>query len=525
MTEHFNPYASVHVDSSMPKSWEREATFNDLLYDWMDRAPWLAISTAAHVIIVLILMAVPWDQMESEPNPILHGSIEPQPEDVFDEPPPEEPEIDEEPDPAEEPELQAVDESEHDEDDSNEIFESMRGEEGSSEAPFEHFSDNPVIGIGPGAGSKYGPRFGGNDIGRRRDRSGTEQALKDGLEWLRWHQSEDGSWDSDGFMQNCGKIAEGQVCRDPGAANNDVGMTGLALLAFLGDGNTTREGPYKEQVAKGINWLKEQQDEDLGLIGQQIGESYIYNHAIAALAVCEAYYFSKSPLIKRCAQDAIKFIHSAKNPYGAWRYHYPPIGESDTSVTGWCVFALKSAEEAGLTVDPQAFKDSENFLIEMTDPATGRVGYDSVGSWSSRVTRVNDHFPKENTEAMTAVGLLCRFFLGQDPEKETVMNQHADLLLAKKPEWNVDAKKIDFYYWYYASYAMYQMGGTKYWDGWNKAMKDAVVGSQNKTGDEKGSWDASVDPWGYSGGRVYMTALGVLCLEVYFRYAKVLGAR
>ncbi len=55
-------------------------------------------------------------------------------------------------------------------------------------------------------------------------------------------------------------------------------------------------------------------------------------------------------------------------------------------------------------------------------------------------------------------------------------------------------------------------------------MKKAILTNQRKDGDEKGSWDP-VGPWGYSGGRVYSTALMTLCIEVNFRYAKVLGAR
>jgi hypothetical protein len=71
---------------------------------------------------------------------------------------------------------------------------------------------------------------------------------------------------------------------------------------------------------------------------------------------------------------------------------------------------------------------------------------------------------------------------------------------------------------------MYQMGG-KHWKDWNQELKPAVLDSQRKEGgDYKGSWDP-VGPWGHSGGRVYSTALMVLCLEVYFRYSRVLGAR
>jgi hypothetical protein len=191
------------------------------------------------------------------------------------------------------------------------------------------------------------------------------------------------------------------------------------------------------------------------------------------------------------------------------------------------VFALKSAEEAKLKIDKESFAGALSWIDEVTDYKTGRVGYDAVGTPSSRVTRINDHFNEQRGESMTAVGLLCRVFMGQDPATTPVMEQHANLLAKALPKWDADPKAkegTDFYYWYYGSYAMYQMGGA-HWTKWKSAMEQAVVKSQRKEGDEKGSWDAKVDPWGYAGGRVYTTALGVLCLEVYYRYARVLGGR
>ena len=75
------------------------------------------------------------------------------------------------------------------------------------------------------------------------------------------------------------------------------------------------------------------------------------------------------------------------------------------------------------------------------------------------------------------------------------------------------------YYWYYGTLAMFQMGGT-HWRAWNKSMKSALVNHQRGSGDEKGSWDP-IGAWGFAGGRVYSTAINVLSLEIYYRYARV----
>jgi len=373
------------------------------------------------------------------------------------------------------------------------------------------------IEAGGSGDGKRGGRFGrmrGIEGGQ-----GTEQALKDGLEWLKLHQDADGMWDCDEFMKH---DPPDDQCEGPGDPLHDVGVTGLALLAFLGDGNTLRRGPDKDVVTRGVKWLREQQDYETGLIGEEIGHTFLYDHAIASLAICEAYYFSKSPLIERTAQQSVNYILRARNPYAAWRYDVPPIGDNDTSVTSWMVFALTSAQDAELKVPRDAFQGAMSWLNDVTDPATGRVGYDTMGSFSSRITGINEHYPPEKGEAMTAAGLLCRFFLGEDPDEQPLMEKHAELMLKTLPEWDPKGYGCDMYYWYYGSYAMSQMG-KHYWKTWNKAMKEAVLESQRHDGAHDGSWDP-VGPWGHSGGRVYSTAMMVLCLEVYSRYTRVRGS-
>jgi hypothetical protein len=189
------------------------------------------------------------------------------------------------------------------------------------------------------------------------------------------------------------------------------------------------------------------------------------------------------------------------------------------------VFALKAAEDAGLLVDRNAYEGALAWFDEVTDPATGRCGYTSRGEPSSRRVGTESRFPVEETESLTAVALLCRIFLGQRPETHPVLRAHADRLRRKPPAWAVtpDRSLVDAYYWYYGAFATFQLGGED-WRIWASALKTALVPNQHRTGDEKGSWDP-VDPWGRDGGRVYMTAIGALCLEVTYRYSRILGGR
>ncbi len=512
--------------SALPRSREAAPTFNEQLLEQLRRTPWLFLSILAHAVFLGVAMLFASARPGGDlPAPIV-ATVEARPAESF--VPPEE----RRPEPAVEMEREAepaaplrdFDATELEGTPGEEAREGPRGDPGeASDLPFEGKGLNDVIGIGGGAGAKYGGRFGGKrDLRAGRGGQGTEESLRAALDWLAKHQSPDGRWDCDGFAQSC----RGSPCDGPGEALHDIGVSGLALLAFLGDGNTHKAGVHRETVQKGLRWLLDQQDPESGLFGEKSGNAYLYGHAIATLALCEAYNLSnRSPLLRLPAQRAVNFIHRARSPYGAWRYQEPPTEESDTSVTGWMVFALKSAEDAGLDLDRAALEGALAWFDLVTDPATGRCGYMGKGQVSSRRIGSERRFPPDRTESLTAVALLCRFFLGQTPEKNPVMRLHADLLRRTPPVWDVnpDRSFVDEYYWYYGTFAMFQMGGED-WRIWNVAMKKAILDHQRKDGDARGSWDP-LGAWGQDGGRVYMTAIGALCLEVYYRYAKILGAR
>ena len=76
----------VVIETTLPKPWEQEETFNDTLYDWMSRAPWLGISAGAHLVIFLIIQAIPWTMFDQPEDTVFTARHE-EPEQVLDDPP------------------------------------------------------------------------------------------------------------------------------------------------------------------------------------------------------------------------------------------------------------------------------------------------------------------------------------------------------------------------------------------------------------------------------------------------------
>jgi uncharacterized membrane protein YgcG len=369
-----------------------------------------------------------------------------------------------------------------------------------------------------GGGGKGGGGLGQGGGGGRGGGAKTESVMMAALLWLANHQSPDGRWDCDGFDAQCKK----NKCDGHGESTYDVGITGLSLLCFLGAGFTHQEGPFKKTVKDGLLYLKSVQDED-GIFGGKNCSHYQYNTACASLAMVEAYGMTGANAFREPAQKGVSWVLRSQNPYRAWRYGAAD-GDNDSSVTGWMTMVLKSAVMAGIDVDHVALDNAANFIDEMTDPGNGRCGYQQKGGLPARVQGpAMEKFPANNSESLTSVGILVRVFDGHTAGSDDKIMKGADLLAAQLPKW--DPPFIDFYYWYYGTLAMYQVGGSHF-DKWNEAMKTAIIAHQNtdNTKDEYGSWDP-VDPWSTEGGRVYSTALNCLCMEVYYRYPRVFGAK
>jgi hypothetical protein len=330
-----------------------------------------------------------------------------------------------------------------------------------------------------------------------------------GLRWLHFHQDEDGRWDQDGFHKNCERKEEEKRCDGRGTSQYDVGGTSLALLAFLGDGHTHRVGPFRKTVKKGLKWLRSQQQEN-GSFGPRLAESWIYNSAMATMALSEACAMTGDHRLKTTCRKGVDFLLNAQNPGLAWKYE-PRSKRNDTSVTGWMVLALKAAEAAGIQVEKSVFEGALNWFDRMTDK-NGKVGYMRPGDDGSVIRNISEHY--EKLPVMTALATICRLLCGVTRRDKRTLKA-VDLLMQNLPDWNKPrGDKVNMYYWFWGTHAMRQYGGQK-WHKWNTAMKKALLDTQRVGGCADGSWDP-VGQWGMVGGRVYSTAINCMTLETFY---------
>jgi len=328
------------------------------------------------------------------------------------------------------------------------------------------------------------------------------------LAWLARHQDDAGSWDCDGFERH---DPADDRCDGRGGALFDVGVTGLALLAFLEAGQSDRaeDSYYALNVRRALAYLRRAQDDD-GVFGTRATHYFMYNHAIAAQAMVLAYARTSDPRYKSSAQRALRFLEQARSKSLGWRYE-PAGEESDTSLTAWCFLALRAGRDAGLTVSDECLAGALAWVEKMTDPDFGQVGYDFPGGNPSRVEGLHERFPTERTQSMTAAGLVIRLYSGVRLKSSAPAKRGVALCQELLPVWNPDNGSIDMYYWFYGTKLFARLGGRE-WKRWRAALRDVFERAQHppNSGARTGSFDP-IGAWGEDGGRVYATAIMALC--------------
>lgn len=374
------------------------------------------------------------------------------------------------------------------------------------------------VGVSLGTGAYAGAGgdawgFGGRGTGHRKAMLGSgggtrqsERAVAGALNWIARHQSRDGGWSLTAYQARC---KDSSCAGEAKVGGYEAAATAMALLTFFGAGQTHEsKGRYRQTIKAGVAYLIKNQKPDGDL---RMGAT-MYAHGLASLALCECFGMSNDKVVGRSAQAALNFIMQAQDPIGGgWRYG--PREPGDTSVTGWQLMALKSGQMAYLNVNPATFDRAKAFLNSVSPSNYG----------GSRFTYMpGKHLLREDgrviddDRAMTAVGLLCQQCM-RVPRTDPAMRAGTAFLMQNPP----DVGQRDMYYWYYATQVMHNQLGPD-WDAWNRKMRRTLIDTQCKDGDcAAGSWDPKlpkVDLWGPYGGRLYVTSLAALTLEVYYRY-------
>ncbi len=331
----------------------------------------------------------------------------------------------------------------------------------------------------------------------------TEAAVSRGLRWLATVQNKDGSWSLDDYEDNFRPNNTG-----------DIAGTALALLPFLGAGQTHEFGVYKTNVAKGLKWLTDHQKSNGDLRDETNSEYGMYSHGQAAIVLVEAYAMTGDEKLRDPAQRAIRFIEKAQHERGGWRYQ--PHQEGDTSVFGWQLMALQSARASGsgLQVDSATLKLADYFLDLVSRRVSPRELRDAKERFRQEGVLYRYQPGREPTPPMTAEAILCRMYLGWQKDDPRLVAAIDWLTQYHLPDAD---SEFNVYYWYYAMQAVHHYGGPK-WKTWNRRIRDLLTMSQETRGKHPGSWDPDNDVWGRRAGRIYVTSLAVCTLEVYYRH-------
>lgn len=324
----------------------------------------------------------------------------------------------------------------------------------------------------------------------------SEEAVVRGLRWLVANQNQDGSWGTGG----------GAV---PAA------MTGFCLLSFLGHGETPASPEFGPAIKNAIEWVLDSGGKNEGHLNMErsFTQPGVYAHAIVTFALSEYYAMTKDERVVDLLKKAVGYIVDGQGPDGGWMYSYDKT-ESDTSVSGWQMQALKAAHVSGLDIaGVDAALDKAMLNLSRVCGRNGGFGYRNG---------------QQEKYSLTGVGVYCTYSWKQEKSKmvrdglEYIID-HATRKGLKDQYFPVDYRdeKADLYAWYYNTLAFAFTGG-KDWEKWNGMIQEQLTRNQNPDG----SWPemagrsagGELQRSSTVTGQLYRTNLCILTLEIYYRY-------
>jgi hypothetical protein len=265
-------------------------------------------------------------------------------------------------------------------------------------------------------------------------------------------------------------------------AGQSVGITSIACLAFLAEGDLPGRGEYGPQVQKGLDYILKNA-QPTGLIAGDVSQGPMYGHGYAMLFLGEIYGMTGDRRVREALIKAVKLTVSTQNAEGGWRYHPVPF-DADISVTITQIMGLRSARNAGLTVPKQTIDRAIVYVRHCQNPSDGGFRY-MLNSGGSA-------FPR------SAAGVASLYYAGV--YEDQAIQSGLDYLLRQKAN-TAPGTGHYFYGHYYAVQAMFLAGG-QYWAEWYPRVRDEMVRQQLKSGG-----------WASEHGEDYGTAMALIVLE------------
>lgn len=309
-----------------------------------------------------------------------------------------------------------------------------------------------------------------------------DQAIASSLEFLSKEQNAEGAWRIDSYGES-------------------TAATSLAVMAFLAAGHVPGEGPYGKQVNRGIQWVLDHQLPN-GMLVHRKSHGPMYSHGISTLMLAEVVGMVDKTMAKQCRttlEKAIQLILDAQNVSkdkrnaGGWRYSQTSR-DSDLSVSGWQLLALRAAKNVGCDVPAE---NIDKAIAYVKNCGAGKRGFGYQPG----------HRP---TQTITGVGILSLEVCGEHLAEES--RKAADWLLDDPLKYR---DRYFFYGVYYCTVGMFKMGNQHWTETRERLFADLLNNQQ-----PDGSWfDQTGTEQRY--GKVYCTGLAVLALAVEYRFLPI----
>ena len=308
-----------------------------------------------------------------------------------------------------------------------------------------------------------------------------DDAVVNALRYLAQQQNPDGSWNVD-------------------ITGESTAATSLAVMAFLAAGHVPGEGPYGLAIDRGVNYVIDHQEAN-GMIVDRRGHGPMYDHGISTLMLSEVAGMTdkdNAARARKVLEKAVRIIllaqkvRKVRRESGGWRYQHNSE-DSDLSVTGWQLLALRAAKDIGCDVP-----------VENIDQAVGYVKKCSSG-------RGFGYQPGSGpTSTLTAAGILALQVCDHHEDNEV----HGGIQFLQRQPLRFDEGWF-FYGAYYHAISAYKYGGAD-WERTKSLLFHELLSNQQPIG----SWQAK-NGNERGQGQVYATSLGVLALTVEYGYLPI----